>query len=277
MQTLKNALITGASAGIGEQLALCLHKRGYDVILTARREDNLKTLCDSLNRHRANSASFISADLASSADRKALSRYIQTNRIDLLVNNAGFGSFGQLDQLAVEREQEMIEVNIKAVLELTHSVLPQMKSRRSGSIITVSSIAGFQPLPFMATYAATKAWDLYFSLALREELRDFKIKVVALCPGPVATEFGGVARVPGEMTSIARDSASYVAEQAVTGLERNRSVVIPGRRSWLLSLGSRFLPSFLTVSLAGWALRPSLKHSEHTKGLSDSHKSDRKL
>lgn len=252
-------VITGASAGIGAEFARQLHAMGASLLLLARREDRLNALCAELNSKRANSARFIVTDLSDSKQLEQTAQSLSTERVDLLINNAGRGSFNYFEKLSVEEELQMVRLNIDAALRLSHAVIPQMKSRKNGAIIYLSSIAGFTPLPYMSTYAATKAFDLFHSLGLRAELAQFGVRVLCVCPGPTATEFGGVARVPGEMTSISRDSAELVVSQSLEALGKNRALIVPGVRSGLLALGARILPLSLTAWLVERALRGSLR------------------
>ena len=260
----RRALITGASSGIGAEFAKQLHAKGYQVTLVARRVQHLQDLTDSLNNQRPESAEVLSADLivpwgsAGGGGYHAILEYISSNRIDVLVNNAGFGSFGHFESLPIDREIEMIKLNVEATVRLAHAVIPQMKARRQGAIISVSSIAGFQPLPYMATYSATKAFNLTHSLSLRYELQPFGIQVLSVCPGPTATEFQGVSRVPGKLTGGARDSVEEVVKESVAALEGGQAWVVPCWRAKLLSLPSRLLPRTWCTYLTGKALRSSL-------------------
>lgn len=258
MKLKKLALITGASSGIGYSLAKVLHATGYDVLLVARREDKLKQLSDELNLIRADSATFQTLDLSLTTDLHQLEIIASQQQIDLLVNNVGRGSYGYFEELSRAQEELMVKLNVIAPLRLSHAVIPGMKQRKTGGIIFISSIAAFQPLPYMSTYAATKAFNFSQALSLREELRPFNINVIAICPGPVATEFGGVARVPGTVTAISRDSADMVALQTISALDSNRSFIIPGWKSWLMSLFPRFLPFWFTTRVTGWVIDPKI-------------------
>lgn len=149
----------------------------------------------------------------------------------------------------------MVFLNVITPLRLAHAVIPGLMQKRAGGIIFLSSIAAFQPLPFMGTYAATKSFNLFQSLALRAELKPFGIKVLGVCPGPTATEFGGVARVPGSMTGISRDSAAMVAKTGMDAYEKGAPYVVTGLRSKLLALSSMVAP----VSLSTWLLERELK------------------
>ena len=251
----KIALITGASSGIGAQLAEQLHALGCNLVLIARREELLKELTEKLNIQRENSATFIVTDLADTDQVDSLCRYIKENRIDILINNAGFGSFGPFETLDLKKEQHMVQVNDTSHLCLTHAVIPQMKERKAGYILNVSSIAGFQPLPLMTTYAATKAFNLFFSLGLRYELAKENIRVIALCPGPVETEFGGVARVPGEITGAVRSSVEQVVAETIIGMKKNKAFMTPCTKSKLTGFLSRMAP----FTLSSWIVERMLR------------------
>lgn len=258
------AVITGASSGIGAEFARQLHRRGAAVILIARRKLELETLCNELNAQRPNSAEFIVADLSKrGTDPQILSldgvcEILKSRSVDILINNAGFGSFGKFENLDLKREEQMVALNLIAPLVLCHALIPQMKNRRSGAILAVSSVAAFQPIPYMATYAATKGFNFMHAMALRNELSEFGIKVVTLCPGPTATEFGGVARVPGHVTGMFRDSVETVVAKAISALEHNRPFVVPGMRSWFMSLLSRLVPKALSTYLTKRTLQSIL-------------------
>ena len=188
---MNTTLITGASSGIGEVFARKLAARGHNLLLVARSEDKLINLCNELGRIKSTHAQYVAMDLS---ERDAPARLFEETQkrgleIDFLINNAGFGSMGDFTKLDLERELNMIDLNVRSLVELTHRFLVPMRERKSGSIINVASTAGFQPVPFMATYAATKAFVLSFSEALWEENRPFGIKVMALCPGRYRHEF----------------------------------------------------------------------------------------
>ena len=203
-------LVTGASAGIGKEFARQFHGLGSSLILVARREDRLRDACDEFNKIRDGSARFFCVDLAKDDERmEELLSYIRGNRIDILVNNAGRGSFGYFHTLSLDDELEMVALNVSATLKLSHSVIPQMKERRSGAIISVSSVVGFQPLPFMATYAATKVFNLNHALSLRHELSEYGIRVLTVCPGPTETEFKGVANLSGIRIAVMPQSSPH--------------------------------------------------------------------
>ncbi|MCI5065117.1 SDR family oxidoreductase [bacterium] len=249
----KRYVVTGASSGIGEEISRALHRRGARVVLVARREERLRSLAEDLNARRASSAEVLSIDLSDRTREEGglaqLERYLEGESVDGLVNNAGFGSFGKFEELPRECEEEMMQVNVVAPLRLSHAVLPQMLARGHGNIIHVASIAAFQPLPYMASYAATKAALLSLSLAQHAEYLDKGIRVVAVCPGPVATEFAEVARVPGGFEDLPGESVSSVAEAALSALHRKVPVVVPGLSGKLLAFGSHITPRWLQLRI----------------------------
>lgn len=253
----KSVLITGASAGLGVEFARQCHAGGATVTLVARRGDLLQKIVDELNIKRPASADFIACDLGQNV--QPVIDFIKATRVDILVNNAGRGSFGYFDNLSIEEELQMVALNVAATLKIAHAVIPQMKARGSGVIIAVSSIVAFQALPYMATYSATKSFNLAHALALRHELSDFGIKVIALCPGPTETEFGGVARIPGTLTGVPRDSAAAVVSTCLSRLDQNPSIIVPSLKSKLLSYPSKFLPRTVCSWLGKKALISTLK------------------
>src|SRR2546423_10592465 len=188
---MNTTLITGASSGIGEAFARALAARGHNLLLVARSGDKLITLCSELGRVRSIHCQHVALDLSKPESPAQLFQETQTREleIDSLINNAGFGSMGDFTTLDLERELNMIDLNVRSLVELTHRFLVPMRERKSGSIINVASTAGFQPVPFMATYAATKAFVLSFSEALWEENRPLGLKVMPISPGVIVTTF----------------------------------------------------------------------------------------
>src|SRR5437764_5327779 len=188
---MNTTLVTGASSGIGAAFARKLAARGRNVMLVARSEDKLIALCNELGRLTSIRAQYLVLDLQQPESGSQL--FEETNKrgleIDMLINNAGFGSMGDFARLNLNRELEMIELNVRTLVDLTHRFLAPMRERRRGTIINVASTAGYQAVPYMATYAATKAFVLSFSEALWEENRPYGIHVMALCPGVTDTNF----------------------------------------------------------------------------------------
>jgi hypothetical protein len=251
------ALITGASAGIGRSLAERLAAGGTNLVLTARRKDRLEALASELASRHSVLVETIGADLGQAEASDAIHAFTQTKGIavELLVNNAGFGAYGEFHRLSLARQLEMVRVNVSAVLHLTHLYLPAMIERRSGDILIVASTAAFQGVPYIATYAATKAFDLHFAEALSEEVRPYGVRVCALCPGSTATEFHAVAgqTVSGSRT---KESADKVAQVGLEALARGKSYVISGAHNYLSTHSQRLVPRRLVNRMAGNLFRP---------------------
>ena len=254
---MNTTLITGASSGIGAAFARRLAALGRNVFLVARSEDKLITLCNELGRISNIRAQYLATDL-SKAD-SALNLVEETKKrglnIDMLINNAGFGSMGDFAKLDIARELNMIDLNIKSLVELTYRFLVPMRELKQGTIINVASTAGFQPVPFMATYAASKAFVLSFSEALWEENRRHGIHVMALCPGVTETNFFEAAQVDRPPMRAAQTAEDVVAT-ALRGLARQKSHVISGWTNLLMVEAERFLPRSVVVRVAGKALGP---------------------
>ena len=252
----KTALITGASSGIGKCLADEFHARGCRVILVARRGERLKEISDTLNKIRDNSASYYICDLTARdsttecLNLESLVDQVSSSEIDILVNNAGRGSFGPFDELDIDSEVQMIELNLTAPVKLTHALIPQMKARETGAIINISSVAGFQPVPFMSVYSGTKAFNYCFSMSLRHELSEFGIRVLTVCPGPTISEFGSTPDM-NHRRSAAKDTSKDVARETVEALISNRSWIVTASWSRLLALPCRLLPKSLTTWILG--------------------------
>jgi short-subunit dehydrogenase len=254
---MNTTLITGASSGIGEAFARKLASQGDNVLLVARTESRLATLCNELGRASNVNAQFVALDLTEKGSPANL--FEETKRreleVDLLINNAGFGSMGDFVQLDIERELEMIDLNIKALVALTHLFLKPMRERGGGSIINVASTAGFQPVPYMTTYAATKAFVLSFSDALWEENRAHGIKIMALCPGVTDTNFFSASEMERPPMRISQ-TPEQVVNTALKGLKRGRGHVISGWGNYFLTESERLVPRSLVARVVGKALRP---------------------
>lgn len=260
---MNTTLITGASSGIGEVFARKLAARGRNVLLVARSEEKLVTLCNELGRSNSIRAQYVAldlskpeapADLFAEAEERGLA-------VDLLINNAGFGSMGEFSRLDLARELNMIDLNIKSLVELTYRFLPPMLERRQGAIINVASTAGFQPVPFMATYAATKAFVLSFSEALWEENRAHGIKVMALCPGVTETNFFEAARGQKPPARVSQ-TPEEVVDVALNGLARGKSHIISGWTNFLMTESERLVPRSLITRVAGRMMRSQTKDGE---------------
>jgi short-subunit dehydrogenase len=254
---MNTTLITGASSGIGAAFARRLAALGRNVFLVARSEDKLITLCNELGRISNIRAQYLATDLIK--PDSVLNLVEETKKrglnIDMLINNAGFGSMGDFAKLDITRELNMIDLNIKSLVELTYRFLVPMRELKQGTIINVASTAGFQAVPFMATYAASKAFVLSFSEALWEENRRHGIHVMALCPGVTETNFFEAAQVDRPPMRAAQTAEDVVAT-ALRGLARQKSHVVSGWTNLLMVEAERFLPRSVVVRVAGKALRP---------------------
>ncbi|BCU80340.1 short-chain dehydrogenase [Polycladomyces abyssicola] len=244
--TSPRVLITGASGGIGYELAKRFARDGHDLILVARSEDKLRQLAEELSRTHGVKADVVPQDLADPSGPDAVIRSVREQgwNVEILVNNAGFGLYGFFAETDWQKEMDMIQVNITALTHLTKHFLPDMIQRGRGKILNVASTASFQPGPLMAVYYATKAYVLSFSEAIANELKGTGVTVTALCPGP--TETGFITRANLEQSKLFRinkvmDPAT-VAEIGYRGLMRGDRIVIPGLHNWLLAQSVRFLP-----------------------------------
>jgi short-subunit dehydrogenase len=254
----QRALVTGASSGIGASFARELARRGADLVLVARSRDKLTTLAADLNRSFGVAADVAVVDLArhSAAEDLAAELSGRDLQIDILVNNAGFGLFAPLDQADGAVLSDMVQLNVAALVDLTRLYLPGMLDRDRGAIINVGSTAGFQPVPYMAVYGATKAFVLSFTEALWAETRGTGVRVTALCPGSTDTGFFEVA---GEDAQVGRRiSPEQVVHAALRALDRRRSTVVTGgAANWLLTNSPRLAPRQLVVRMAERTMRPA--------------------
>ncbi len=241
------ALVTGASSGIGADIARSLAGRGHGAVLVARRTERLEDLAEELRTQHDVRAETLACDLADSAARERLAGQIGELglTVEVLVNNAGFGSGGLFHELDQGRELEMVRLNVEAVVALCGELVPRMVERGRGAVLNVASTAAFQPLPRQATYSASKAFVLAFTDALHADLQGSGVTATSLCPGPVKTEFASSAGIDEAASGLPEmfwtDSAD-VAEEAVKGLERGRRVVVPGRLNQASALGGQHVP-----------------------------------
>ncbi len=255
------ALITGASAGIGRELARCLAEAGAQPLLVARRVDRLKALTEELRVLRPDCAAEAHpADLAADGVPEALAaQLLSRGPVDLLVNNAGVGDYGPFVRQDAAAQGRMLAVNVTALVRLTRAVLPGMVERRRGWVLNVASMAGFQPMPYLSVYSAAKAFVVNFSLGLREELRRSGVVVTCVCPGTVRTEF-----FDNESFSLRRDEfrsrgmdAARAARLSLRALGRARALYVPGRSNALSAFFQRVLPARWMARLVGGFLRPA--------------------
>lgn len=270
MNSSKNklAIITGASSGIGLEFAFILAEQSnYDLVLVARRIDNLAKIANEIKKRNSSKiVHFFKHDLSSKEERDSLWKNIKSldQDISLLVNNAGFGSFGFFYELKLENELKMLELNCSAIVDLSHKALEMMIPQNHGAIINVSSMASFQGLPCLATYSSTKSFVTSFSLALSEEVKKYDIKIQALCPGPVATEFGQVAGFKDKISLTTSISAREVVESSLSALSKSKVICIPGKANFFLSQLNRFIPNALASKLAFYVINN--KYSNNNPG-----------
>lgn len=255
-----NALITGASAGIGREFARQLAGRARSMILVARRDDRLIELADELKREHPNVVVHVrKADLGDLEHLRDFLESIDRDKleVDLLINNAGLGDSGPFAQSDPDRNKEMTLLNVATLTSITRHFLPGMIAKRHGAVLNVSSSAGFLPIPLSAVYAATKAYVTSFSEALRAELYGTGVSVCALCPGPVVTEFQQVAKREGVQPDIGPQflvvTVQQVVRDALAGVEADRPIVIPGLAMKVLMLIARLMP----MPVLRWVARMS--------------------
>ena len=242
------ALITGASSGIGEELARLFAADGVNVALVARRADRLRGLADELAAAHGISAVPLPADLATPEGPRQVMQELTDRSIDIddLVNNAGFGSNGPFAATDLQSQLDMVQVNVGSLVHLTGLLLPDMLRRGRGRILNVASTAAFQPGPRMAVYYATKAFVLHFSEALYEESRRQGVTVTCLCPGPTRTEFAEAAAMQdAPLFRLRPMSAAAVAKAGYRAMQRGKPLVIPGVANRLLASSVRFMPRWL--------------------------------
>ena len=256
MNNPQTALITGASGGIGYELAKLFARDRYNLVLVARNSDKLSKLADELQRECGVTVKTVALDLAEAPASQFL--FDQMNReginIDVLVNNAGYGTFGEFASMPLQDAVGQISLNVTALTTLARLFVPGMVERRSGKILNVASTAGFQPGPLMAVYYATKAYVISFSEALANELRPSGVTVTCFCPG--ATETGFAARAGNDKTRLFQKfgamDAKTVAADGYRGLMKGRTLVISGMKNWLVAESVRFAPRKMVTAISRW-------------------------
>ncbi len=247
-------LITGASAGIGEALAQECAQMGRNLLLVARRRDRLEALRDELSQSHEINCEILVMDLSAPDSPEKLFQWCieREFHISCLINNAGFGLCGTFPDLDLGRQLQMIDLNVRSLVELTHRFLGPMLAKGTGEILQNASVGGFQPGPGMNIYFATKAFVLHFTEALREEVRGKGIKVSCLCPGSTSTEFFEVANAKTlKMTPSGSMSSEQVAKIGMQGLLNNKGIVIPGLHNKFAANIQRFLPRSLVTRILG--------------------------
>jgi uncharacterized protein len=252
----QTALITGASGGLGAAFAQELAARGMNTILVARSADKLQALATELTAKYQQRNDVIALDLVPAGAAEILANKISDMglQVDLLVNNAGFATYGNFESIKLQRDRDQVLLNIATLVDLTHIFIPQMLERKSGSIINIASVVSFQPVPYMTVYAASKAFVLSFSEGLWAEYSDRGIRVLALCPGATATSFHEVA---GQPVPDRISTPEEVVKAGLKALERQQSYVIPGWMNFFLSgIVPRLLPRKMTALVAKGMMKP---------------------
>lgn len=255
------ALITGASSGIGAEFASQLAGRGMHLILAARRKDRMTELATELNTRHGTRCHIVTIDLSEPESGKVLFEEIKRLGIDieLLVNNAGIGMIGQIETTDPEEVRKMLNLNLLTLTDLTYRVLPEMLQRGHGAIINMSSQAAFQPVAFMAAYAASKSFILHLSEALWAEARSRGVTVMALCPGVTRTDFFDTAGAHGWLEKHASQSPAKVVKTALRAMEKRRQYIVPGWGNYIMSLLVRLTTRRTAVNESKRYFRPKKK------------------
>lgn len=253
MPSRETVLITGASTGIGFELARCFARDGYTLVLNSRHRDRLREAAQKIEAEFNCKVTALAVDLSKPDGPEKLFREAQGLQIDILINNAGVGVVGFFHQTQLEHELEMIQLNVTSLTQLTKLFLDGMIKRKRGRIMHVASTAAFQPGPLMAVYFATKAYVHSFSQATRNELRGTGVKTSLFCPGPTQTNFWQTTGMNGnsKLYKAARMSAEKAARIGYRGFLKNKAVIVPGIMNKILLLGAKFLPEILSI----WSVR----------------------
>ena len=263
-RTGKAALVTGASAGIGRDYAHLFAADGHDLLLVARRRDRLEQLAATLRANHGVEVLVIPADLTDPTAPTQIFAAAQSREVEFLLNNAGYGSNGAFVEQDRKRELDMLRVNVGALVELTHLFLPAMLRRGRGRILNLGSVAGFQAGPLMATYFASKAFVNHFSEALWHELDGTGVSVTVSCPGPVATEFAGIAG--SDRSNLFRrgaDKSTLIAAEGYRAMQKGRRLVVHGAKHRLLLQLLRLAPRSVAHKIFAWFNKPAGRDIPH--------------
>jgi len=257
-----DVVVTGASSGIGTEIARGLAQRGHNLVLVARRKERMEALASELRTAHDVRITIHARDLGSSDERDALVSDLRgsARTVTGICNCAGFGTSGKFKDLPLRREREQVELNVVALMDLTHAFLDDMVTAGAGAVLNVASIAAFQPLPNMAVYSASKAFVQTFSEAVHEELRGTGVSCTVLCPGPVETEWSEIASAEAVMIGPAKVSPRDVALAAIAGMEGGKRSVVPGLVPKAMSMAGHFAPR--TLLLPGLAIGKKLRSRE---------------
>jgi short-subunit dehydrogenase len=253
------AVVTGASSGLGAIFAEQLARRGMPLVLAGRDRVRLEQVQHRVEEAHRVDIELVVGDLGSPAGVADLISALDGRVIDVLVNNAGFGTYGALTDIDAERDHELVAVNVDALVRLTHAVLPGMVERGHGGILNVASTIAFQPAPYQATYGASKAFVLSFSQALRAETKRSGVTVTALCPGPTRTGFVDALGADVSSVGVYKKLASPepVVAAGLRALDRGHAVIVPGWRNWFMAQASRISPPSVSTYVSARSLRPA--------------------
>ena len=243
------ALVTGASKGIGKAFALLLAKSGYNLLLVARSETDLRELSELIEKEHQVKAFYLATDLSTDTAATQVADWcaIHTNQLSVLINNAGYGLWGNFDKMSLSEQLNMLNLNLNVVIQLTHHLLPTLSQQNNAYILNISSTAAYQAVPTLALYAASKSFVLSYSRALRYELKNSPVSVSCLCPGPTATGFSSRAGMDAlaDLAEKFNMSPEDVAEIGLKGLFRKKAEIVPGFLNKLSAFGATHLPKSL--------------------------------
>ena len=264
---MKVTLITGASGGIGEAIAIRLAKRKHNLLLVARNESKLKVLAEQLIRQHQIKVEYIVADLSQADAAQKLFEETQARQleIEMLINNAGIGSGGEFAAMSLQSELDMLQLNISSLVALTHLFLQPMKARKSGTIINVASMASFMPIPYMTAYSASKVFVRHFTQALTQECKPYNVHVMLLCPGLTKTNFNHAAGIENEIGkglgteySSSTQTPEQVADEMLKALDKRKHYIVSGRMNRMAARLSALLPNALLAKSFGTSYRKKM-------------------
>ena len=250
---MKTVLITGASSGIGQELAHVYAEKGYDLFLTARREENLKALKKTIEAKHKVSVAFFSLDLSVPNAAEVLYKKTKELNIDfeIVINNAGFGIYGEFSETDISQNELMLNLNILSLTKLTHLFANEMVKQGHGQIVNIASMAAFQPVPYLAAYSATKSYVLHFSEAIAYELKPKNVFVTAICPGATISEFGETAGFKDDGKPSKLPTSRDLAEFTFKAVSKKKAVAIHGVKNGFMTFSQRFIPRQMVTKVSG--------------------------